>query len=494
MTSHNPHDVLPCRLPTILNTGFFIVTLYLTLSIPWNPPLWTGLADPYDYLHQSQIPLRSSEFFFPKKAPPTGRQPINFFPRPFTVPLIYKLANSDPDVIVQIQKYVHCLSAWFLVSSLLPFISSNFIRCLLIICLYLLMSWWNILGWALFLLSESLSTSLLLCWIASFLVLLRRQDVFTLVSHAVIAILFAFTRDTWPYILVAFYIMVLLFSLFNARHLVPSAVALLLIGLVVFTVSNKGATIGQRRSLPLINTIILRVIPNDEYTRWFVTRGLPLAERLQAEFRNTAWLEGRSKINPVAVEKIYHIYADRDYKRLFNWCDSKGERTYVWFLLTHPSFAFLFKESPAQLRRILTYDVGFAPNPRGYSAFAQHIFPVFSLSTLLVLLITSFVLYRRLKREVFLVPISLAVVFCFNTFLLYNADALEVERHLLTTVVMIQLLSIVALALSVDSIWTCLPNTCTRACRLAKHRSPRTNEDSFLRVFAPSKLLKIVYS
>jgi len=442
------------RVPFVLNFVCFLVTLYLTLSIPWNPPVWTKLADPYDYLRQSQIPLSEREFFFPHKAPPTGRQPINFFPRPITVPLIYKLASSDPDVIVQIQKYIYCLSGWFLVSALLPFIGSNLVRYFVILAIYLLLSWWNVLGWSLLLLSESLTTSFLLCWIASFLFLLRERNWFTLAAHALIIVLFAFTRDPWPYLLLAFYLMLMLFSLLNARHLFKTALAFSFLCLVLLAVSTRSAAIGQRRSLPLINTIVLRIIPNEQYSRWFAERGLPLVGRLTAEFRGTAWSPDRSAINRDAILRIYQIYADPEYRVLFQWCNSRGERTYVQFLLTHPSFALLFNESADQLKRILVYDTGLpraARDYRGYSALAEHIFPVFSLSSLLVLILSCVVLYMKQKREVLLVPVSLAVLFLINVLLVYNADALEVERHLYLTVVMIQLLGIIALAFVVDS-------------------------------------------
>jgi hypothetical protein len=123
----------------------------------------------------------------------------------------------------------------------------------------------------------------------------------------------------------------------------------------------------------------------------------------------------------------------------------------VQFLLTHPAFALLFNESADQLKRILAYNTGLAGAARGYSALAEHIFPVFSLSSLLMLILSCVVLYTKQKREVLLVPVSLAVLFLINVLLVYNADALEVERHLYLTVVMIQLLGIIALAFVVDS-------------------------------------------
>jgi hypothetical protein len=179
-----------------------------------------------------------------------------------------------------------------------------------------------------------------------------------------------------------------------------------------------------------------------------------LSEKLVAEFRDTAWLENRSRISPQAIEKIYRIYGDPSYLDLRKWCRGKGATVYTWFLLTHPRFAFLLQESPAQLKRILVYDEGFAPDPRGYSKLAQHVFPLFSPASLLVLLIASVALYGKVRRKILLYPVALGLVFCFKVFISYNADALEVERHLFITGVMIQVLSIMAISLVVDGIWT----------------------------------------
>jgi hypothetical protein len=432
-----------------LNLILFFVTLYLTLSIPWKPSLWTVYADPYDYLHQSQISLFNREFFFPHKAPPSGRQPLNFFPRPFTVPLFYKLAGSNPNVIVQIQKSIHCVTAFFLAFSISLFIKRSVLQCLVTICIYLLMSWWNILGWSILLLSESLSISLMFCWTASFLLLLKRNNTVSLCLHILITILFAFTRDTWPYILVAFYSITLLSFSLLGNGIISKTIGVLALSIALYFVQHKAAVIGQRQLLPLINTIVVRIIPSAEYTRWFADRGLPSADRLTKEFHNLDL-----KTDPTAVSKIYNLYVDSTYADLFNWCNRDGEKTYVKFLVTHPHYTFLFTESAHQRRRIFATDTGFAyaRNVRGYSQLAQHIFPLFNLTALIVLLVLLLLLYTKHRQQILLVPVYLAIVFAFNVLLSYNADALEVERHLFITGVMIQFLSIIALALILDNI------------------------------------------
>src|SRR5213075_1630738 len=104
-----------------LHLALFVGTLFLVL-LPQPPsPLWEGYADPFDYLHQSRMPLMSKSFWMPEKTE-------GFYPRPFTVPLFYKLAGSDPETIIVLQKFVHVLSIFLLAAALMPVFRNNLSR------------------------------------------------------------------------------------------------------------------------------------------------------------------------------------------------------------------------------------------------------------------------------------------------------------------------------------------------------------------------------
>jgi hypothetical protein len=49
-----------------------------------------------------------------------------------------------------------------------------------------------------------------------------------------------------------------------------------------------------------------------------------------------------------------------------------------------------------------------------------------------------------------LFPLIISVIFVLNIFLLYNADTMEVERHLFITMIMVQFISIWAFSLVLD--------------------------------------------
>jgi hypothetical protein len=77
---------------------------------------------------------------------------------------------------------------------------------------------------------------------------------------------------------------------------------------------------------------------------------------------------------------------------------------------------------------------------------------LFNLTALILFLVLLVLLFSKQRQQILLVPVYLAIVSAFNVLLSYNADTLEVERHLFITGIMIQFLSIVALTLILDNI------------------------------------------
>jgi hypothetical protein len=72
---------------------------------------------------------------------------------------------------------------------------------------------------------------------------------------------------------------------------------------------------------------------------------------------------------------------------------------------------------------------------------------------LIALLITFY--YQR--RRVLFVPHLIGLMTVFNAVLSYHADAMEVERHLVMTRPMMELIGILSLALLVDAVMPAAP-------------------------------------
>jgi hypothetical protein len=398
---------------------------------------WDGFIDVKDYLHQSTLSLFSKDFYASK--PQSG-----FSPRPFTVPLFYKIAGSKGETIVQMQKIIHTFSTFVLVCSLLLLLKTSVARYFMMFFIYFLMSWWNILGWTNQLLSESLSMSLLFLWLGTFLLYFSKRRPWYLVIHGVIAILFSFTRDSWPYLLILLYSVMIIITLILDRPLLKSYGIMLLLSVAIFFIQGKTAEIGQRTKLPVLNTIVLRILPVPENYNWFVIRGLPTAGLIEKQFsgidinkENDLW-------------KVYGLYTDPTYKSFQSWASEKGKSVYAQFLLTHPSYTLLFHEPYSKLKRIFAYNLSYSNSVNGYSLLAEKWFPFFSPLSLLFLMILILYLFITNRKSSLLLPLVFCLLFLFNVFLMYNADTMEMERHLFITMIMVQLISIWAVSILVD--------------------------------------------
>ncbi len=423
------------NLPYKINFLCFLLLLVFSGAIKWDASVWGEFSDAWDYLTQSWISLLDKEFYFPHKT-------AAFYPRPFTVPLFYKLASSKAERIIPAQIFFHNLSTFCLVFSLLLFITRDYIKYLLIFFIYALMSWWNVLGWSITLLSESLSTSFMFLWIASFLVLMKKRTAFFLILHIIIAVLFSFTRDSWLYFLIPFYSITLLFSLIWDKIMVKKIVIILTCSIALFFVQNYSVQQGSRHHLAVLNNIVFNVLPNEEYLKWFTEQGMPCVNELKDNYSGLK----------VEDKKIYKLYNDSNYEELFKWIDRKGKTVFMKFLITHPSHTFLFDETREKTNRIFSYDLNFYigwGRDHGWTDFT--IFPFFNLISLLVLGGLLIFIFVRTKEFILLFPVILIVLFSLNVLVIYNAEAMEVERHLIVTQIIKQFIGIISLAFILDS-------------------------------------------
>ena len=425
--------------PHLANAGLFVLTLILHFNISFSENDWNRLTDPTDYLHQSKISLLDKEFYLPQKAD-------NFDPRPFTVPLFYKMCHSDTNAIVRMQMFMVSFSAFFLVMAFITLMDKNSAKYLLMLGVYLLVSWWNVLGWSTLVLSESLSASLLFCWLASLLFLYKKKTFNWVLLHAAITVLFAFTRDSWPYVLITFYGGMCLLLLVLKQRDVKNYAAMLVLSLGIFFFQQHAAHIGQRHKLPVINSIVVRILHNQDYTAWFVKNGMPCAEKLQQNFASL------DVVPEEGQHKLWALYGDTAYQPFLTWVEEKGQSTYTRFLITHPSFTLGSEETPLQLHRIMCYNLFYIDVPRGYSAYVQNLFPLFGAGVVVVLCIMLVMIYTQRRRPVLFGPVLLVLFTLMNVILSYNADALEVERHLFITNILVQLTGFWAVALIWDAL------------------------------------------
>ncbi|MEI6885034.1 MAG: hypothetical protein WCO02_11145 [Bacteroidota bacterium] len=427
------------KIPFYLNILLFLVTLYLNLNVQWDRHRWEGFADSKDYLKQSKVALFSKDFFIPR--PDSG-----YYPRPFTIPMFYKAASSNAANIVTMQQIMHSIAAVALVYAMLLMLTTGISRYLVMLFIYFLMSWWNILGWTTLLLSESLSTTFVFLWIATFVMYFCKRTPWFLVLHALTAVLFSFTRDSWPYLLLLLYLCMILIAWLLDRKLLKGMAVMLLLSLAIYFLQGKSSEIGQRTRLPVMNNIILRVMPVPEHYAWFISRGMPEAVLLKKVFRHV-------DLNKEAdLWKVYGLYVHPEYKKFSDWAATDGKGLYMKFLLTHPRYTLMLDEPEDNLKRIFAYNLEYPLKASGYSSLADEIFPVFPPFALLFLsLLLGWVFIRKPSSQL-LLPIVFGLVFLFNVYLIYNADTMEVSRHLFITLIMVQLISVWIVGVLIDEL------------------------------------------
>jgi len=421
------------NLPNQINLILFIITLFLGLMVKIDAPAWLNYGDPWDYLRQSHESLLDETFY----SPPLQSK---YYPRPFTVPLMYKIASSDPEPIIQLQKFLHALCTFFLCYVVFLYIRKTQVKIIFAVLWYFLMSWWNIVGWTHALLSESLSITFMFFWIASFLLFMKKRNFISIIFHILITILFSFTRDSWPYIIVLFYLIYAVIAIFWDKKIRAGVISFLVVGCVIFWVQQKSAQIGQRYRLPVMNNIVYRILPDEEYLKWFTDRGMPCAEELTKKYSNLAYFS-----------KIYSLYHDSTLTKFSDWVAADGKSIYSKFLITHPSKLLLLNEKPKDLKRIFAYNLHYTGPVRGYSWISQSVFPFFNTIAILLLNGILIFLFFKEKRLVWVFPTVLMIIFTANAFMLYVADSLEVERHLFITNIVIQFLGILIVTFILDS-------------------------------------------
>jgi hypothetical protein len=411
----------------------YIILVDYTLGVKLE-----GFPDSQDYRIQSEKSLFSFDFFVPKSH---GW----YDSRPFSVPLFYKCVNSNPHKMILLQKIIYCFSVFIFIFSFFKHLSNSFIK---IVSFYLLLyffTWWNIVGWSNVILSESLSMSLMFLWLAVILIYYNKQSMSNLILLIFISIIFSFTRDTWPYIIVAFATINIILFLFFKNTALKKNIIFFVFSITLFLIQNYTSNIGERYKIPLFNSIAGRVSQNDSYIDWFKKEGMPMSENLVKDFRGINIDDGDKRL--IAYSK----YNDTSYVKLFNWILKDGKKKYQKFMISHLSYFFLKDQNKLQTDKIFSTTLSeYIPKPKNFYIKASGTFPYFSISAVFMFLGFLFLLFFYNKSKILLFPIIISLLFTINAFISFNADALEVIRHLFVTQIVLDFIGIISICILSD--------------------------------------------
>lgn len=420
------------------------ITLLVSLSLSalingHRNELWKRYPDSYDYLHQSRIPLTDPEFWIPEKKD-------GFSPRAFMIPFVFKVMGQDPELIIPFQKLLLYFSCCCLVFTACLIISNTLLKVLLTLFIYTVFSWWNIFGWTDLLLSESLTFSFFVLWLGSLLYLINKKSKTSLILHLICATVLVFSRDTWLYVLLFFYFLFLLKSFFFFPRFKRTSFTFMGLILLFLPIQQIAVKKGERFRLPFYNNLAVRILQNEEYVKWFENKGLPDAGVMKENLKEMDLHKSDFRYH------VYKLYNDKKYESLNKWIQEKGSRTYMFFLLTHPGYTLLQDQSQQQRSRLYVRNLyEYTREPYGVSVIIDDLFPVISYIALFLFTVGCGILFLKTKEPNALLLILVYLALVINAVLIYNADSLEVERHLFFNSVFVEILGALTLTYLLDN-------------------------------------------
>lgn len=240
--------------------------------------------------------------------------------RPPTVPLLYKLLNSDPNTITEFQILLSILSWGALALFVVRAVRVRQLKLLAFGVVLAFSLSTEILMWERVMRSESIAFSLMALLIACGMWLVEGWRWPKVAVTLLVALLWGFTRETNGYALIM--VAGLLFLCVLLRRIHWRYLSIALAFALIFIVSDFSATAGQRWVFPFLNVLSQRVLPSSTDTNDFARRGMPVTPALEK-------LSGQW-----ASSNNWAFYSDPDLANFRNWLFDKGKQSYTTFLFS----------------------------------------------------------------------------------------------------------------------------------------------------------------
>ena len=394
-----------------------IIVIFLTYAIgrvvfslpPIDNP--RSLADTTAYLRISRQSLSDFEFW-------TGA-------RPFVFPLLLKLTNQTASAAAVVQ-LVFSILTWGLMALMTSqFMKTTWLKLLAFGLILLFSLDRHITGWDFVMMTESLSISFLVLFVALFMWLLQGWHTGKVILVMLTAFLLAFTRDTNAWMLLALAGMLLLTTILRWTH--SRTLILSIFFVFVFFLSNASSDLGGRWRFPLGNLIGQRVLTDVSAIHYFQSCGMPLTDalmRLSGRFAN-------------ANERA--LYNDPELESFRTWLFSEGKSCYMQWLITHPVYSI--GETISRFEEL----IAFTQVDRYFSRRFDPLMPVqlgkffyleeFSLWIWIYLTLAMVIaVWKKLWQgnPLWSVFICLTLLVFPHLFLTWHGDAMAPERHALS--------------------------------------------------------------
>ncbi len=376
--------------------------------------------------------------------------------RPPIAPILHSLVNGAENIhnIIMLQTIISYLSWIFLAFMTVRFLKDYLMKAFAFFLIAFIPLGGFIHYYNLVILSESFSYSFLAVFLGSYLWYYHKRSIVSVVFLAIVALIFAFTRDTDAYrvLLMTLPIMFLIVQeIRNKTRSVMRHAALFIIFILIFIGSNYSTSnihcrdcatpyMKARWFMPTINNLYQRILPFEDRVKYYQDHGLPVTPELMAmKYKWASSNNWQSAFDPKLAAQG-------------EWNYLHGKQTYMKYLITHPKYVFT---SALDYRDLLLYlhgtrNVWYHATAKPFdprSIFFLNddrdlkMFIVLSLSSLILVLI----LYVRHGRDDSgdIMRILLIGYIIFITIpigiLIFHADLMDLARHLYTNIIQLNL-------------------------------------------------------
>jgi hypothetical protein len=367
-----------------------------------------SFGDVHEYLEVASEPVISKSFWIAIRPP--------------VVPLVYKITGTDINTISSFQLWFSILAWTFLASVVASTSRSYFVKPVAFGVILGFSLSQKIIMWDYLILSESIAISLMVIFLATSLLLIANWTWLRLVMFGIAGLLFVFTRDVFGYyfLMIGCGLVPFVFFVARKKHLLVVSSYLILL----FFISNTLANSSGRWYHSLLNTISIRILPNEQYIGYFEERGMPVNEALLS--RSGKHLHADSGI----------LMTDAGLQEFRSWVMKHGKQEYVRFLWFYKADALqnIFEDIQPLFNPNLIYysATGFAPIIRDLR-ISELLYPdrfsifILLIANLLAAAASVVAIYER--KSLWLLPLCLIFFTYPQAVFIWNADANEVGRH-----------------------------------------------------------------
>jgi hypothetical protein len=388
----------------------------------------------------------SIDYIFPATTYRWNQPELWTHTKPWGAAVLYKLTGSSPAVIDALQTGLSTLAwlslAWVFSRSL----KDNMVKTTAFAMLLGFSLAASIQGWNHIIQSESLSISLMALLLAIWISLLQR---WRWAKFAALILLLAWwigTRETNIYLGLMVAVILALLGTFKKRQRFYWAVSTFLVLFGFLNLQLSEVPTLPRWLYPLTNTLLNRILPNEEFLSYFRARGLDTPLELMA-------LSGG-----LANSGDFAVYNDPALASVEDWLYRKGKDTYIRFLIDHPRYTLT---APWQdMRTSLASNEIASYTPGGFRQFATWLFEELffprSLGMLAMLAVAALAGIPRANTwragPVFWLVFVVLVLFIPHFYLAWHGDAAEVSRHAIQASIQLRLSLWLLLFLALDTI------------------------------------------